>query len=193
MSTDLVAIRRSLESDLVRARALSEAEMGVGSAAEEVVAAEVMKALHAEVKALEAKRREITDPLNAALKSVSALFQEPLGHLARAKTRVQTALAEYRTRLENEKMALLDAALDSGSSDVQRLSLVAATAPATTLQGVRETTDYEVEVVDASLVPEAFKVVDLMAVRKAVKAAAGQIQIPGVTVRTIKKLSPTGR
>jgi hypothetical protein len=191
--TDLIEIKQNLAPALVRAQALSEAEMVVKSQADEITAAEVMKLLHQEIRTLENKRKEITDPMNAALKSVRGLFEEPLGHLSRAKAKVQSALSLYRTEIEARKAEQLDKALDHPTADAQRIALEVSTAPATVLAGVRETTDYEIVVEDPAKVPAEFLVVDVAAIRKAVKAAEGRCEIPGVRFTAVKKLSPTGR
>lgn len=66
---------------------------------------------------VEKKRKEITQPLNLALKNINALFKEPLEKLANAEKLIKEAMIKYQAMVDKraqKKIADIEGKVDSG-------------------------------------------------------------------------------
>lgn len=130
------------------------------------------------IKDLTAKRREITDPINAGVKAITSLFKEPIEALEQARDGLDARLVEWR-QIEAQSRELAAQTVEILAADGAALvelqpHIAAAIAPTEKLDGVSYRTKRRARVIDAALVPEQFKIVDL----RAIEAAGGDI--PGI-------------
>lgn len=68
-------------------------------------------------KDIEKRRKAITDPLNASLKEINAMFKDPLTSLKVAEDLIKAAMIKYQTMLENraeKKAKVIEDAVDNG-------------------------------------------------------------------------------
>jgi hypothetical protein len=136
--------------------------------------------------ALDAQRKELVSPLNAAVKRVNDLFREPLRWLDACEAECKRALAAFAVAEERRTAALLaEAARASSAGDVLAAGdHLAAVASVSSLAGVSARPVWRVRVVDAAAVPREFCVPDerlILAHGKANADSAGTPPaIPGV-------------
>lgn len=115
MTTLNLAIEQPQKESLIAeaSKSLSLAEsITIDSATMYEAAAEEVRAVKVKIKELEARRKEITGPLDAAKKSVMDLFRQPIEMLEKAGKILGTALVNYdneQARIKRERQALLDA------------------------------------------------------------------------------------
>lgn len=136
-------------------------------------------------KELDTKRKEIVDPLNAALKKVNDLFRAPLTYLADAETSIKRRLSEalQRSRFEAQR-ALVAAANAAAEQDAPALEAaivshdVAVALPRAT--GVSYRQVWTFEVVDPALVPREFLVVDERTLKAIAISQKENAAVPGV-------------
>lgn len=164
-----------------------------------------IKGLHREV---EGQRKAITQPLNDAKKQVMDLFRPLTDTLSQAERTIKQRLvawkseqdriareeqrkAEAKAQRERERLQKqADEAAAKGREDrAQTLqdraaSTVAAPPPpaAPKVSGVQTRTVWRFRVVDASKVPDKYKVVDEKKIGGVVRALKGDTEIPGVEV-----------
>jgi hypothetical protein len=147
-------------------------------------------------KAIEEKRKEYIDPLNSHLKDINDKFKllsEPLGQADRM---TREKVMAYRTEVERkrreieevnreaEELARKQAALNNGQFTVDTTPIVVPASPpdhVRTDAGMLGTQDHWVfEVMDFSLLPTEYKMVDAAKLGKVVRA--GLHNIPGVRI-----------
>lgn len=137
-------------------------------------------------------RKDLIDPINQASKIIDA----KLGNFKMEhdrKVAEEKRLLEEKATKEQEEHALKQAAqmkkdgapaeaikavLETANDPVQ---VVQTTAPDLCSQNSR-TMDWDIEIIDKSLVPEYFKTVNEGSIRASVRSAKGEIEIPGIKV-----------
>lgn len=82
-------------------------KLSIESSDDYVFAGQVLDEIKGRWKALEARRVEITAPLNAGLKSANDLFRGPLDTLKRAETVVKAEIARYSLAAEEARVAAM--------------------------------------------------------------------------------------
>lgn len=147
------------------------------------LAREVIREIKGKWRELEDRRKDITAPLNASLKSVNDLFRPALSYYATCEQRLKGKLAAAIARFEAEQRAALErvnALSAAGQTDEARDALLnlpeAQGAPAGV--SVRAILDFELE--DESLVPREYLSVDAAKVKRALQE--GVRHIPGIRV-----------
>lgn len=143
-------------------------------------------------KALEDKRKEYTGPINAHLKAISDTFKLFSGPIERANAITRAKILDYRKeqerfRLEQERInqlrleaARAEMELKGEVTEPTQIIEVAPVIPAhyRTEMGTLGTAKiWKFEVVDFALLPNDYKVADMVKIRKVVAAGA---TIPGV-------------
>ena len=133
-------------------------------------------------KALEARLREITEPMRKAEKSVRDLFRPALDALTAAEALLKQKIGDAQkeqVRVNAAAMQAAHVALERGDSRGAALAaqVIAPTAPPA---GVTTRAVWTFQVSDADLVPRTFCSPDDRKIRAAV--AAGSRSIPGVTI-----------
>lgn len=143
-------------------------------------------------KAFEEKRREYTVPLNGYLKDINAVFKEYTDPLDRADKMTREKVLAYRAEQERqrqeqerinrlrEEAAQAEMRLKGELTEPVNLVEVAPTQPAhyrTVAGDLGKTMVWRFEVVDFSLLPDDYKLPDMVKIRRVVIAGA---TIPGV-------------
>jgi hypothetical protein len=134
-------------------------------------------------KRLEERRKEITAPMNEALRSANDLFRPALAALADAEGLLKKKIADAQMEIQRKNREAMEAAQRALTAGDVRGAAEAAQALVPTMlapTGVTVREVWEFRVVDAALVPRAYMKVDEAAIRAAV--AAGVREIPGVVI-----------
>lgn len=126
----------------------------------------------------EAVRKEITAPILEAKRRIDALFKPAAAAQSAILDYLKGILKDYRQR-EHERQA---AALAAASTPEETRAAVQVT-PAAPV-GISERATWRGEVVDESQLPRDFWIIDQAKLDRTIKAARGQITIPGVRVIT---------
>ena len=202
-STEILAIA---EAQPVRDQASYEAVAGIRSSA------------NAKFKELDAKRKEITRPLDQAKAQIMALFKAPLDKLSQVISLCDRSMVTYtneQERRRREEEAKLQAQADRKRQELEAKALKAAEegkeakaekyqdkaneviAPvlAPTVEqpkGLHYTERYYGDVIDFKALPDDFKVADTSKINRTLQATKGTLNIPGVKVR-IEKIVNTRR
>ena len=198
-------------------RFLSEAQdLSVTTASEYESAAEVLVKLTEREKEVEARKKELWDPLAKLTRSVQALFNPPLKVLEQAKNIVKDKMSAYalsqraiqvaaqqRANQEAEEtreklLEKAERAADAGNEErAYVLEARAESVQAPTVEmdipkvaGVQLRERWLFEVTDPDKVPREFLMVDERLIRAEVNAKEGAAKIPGV--RIWSTLKPQG-
>jgi len=140
-------------------------------------AAAAMREVHDRLKALEKRRKNITDPLHKAKREVDALFRPARELLERAK-------AALKAGLERSAAAQLHA-YEQAVEAVEPVNAIPPTpAPGTSLRW-----DHEIVVLDEDKIPKEYWCLDWSALRIAAKEGR---DVPGVRFDPVQKVSLTG-
>jgi hypothetical protein len=166
-------------------------------------------------KRLEAVRKAITQPLDAAKKAVMDFFREPEAKLVDAESRIKRAMIAYdeqQRRIREEEQRKADEAArkererieaqarkaaESGKVEkAAQLELRASTVVAPLIHreppkvaGVNYRDAWKFEVTDPALVPREYLMVDESKIRKIVQALKGDTTIAGVRVWSEKQIA----
>jgi hypothetical protein len=152
----------------------------------------MLKDIKRQAKELKNARTEITGPMNQALEATRKLFRAPLKVLDKAERLLKSKMADYTTRLEEEReQALAEAGAASleGDEDTAVYAMqAAAKAKAPTVAGIsmQDVWDYEIE--DFDKVPREFLCVDDDLVKAAIKEHKSATNIPGIRVFSKKSV-----
>lgn len=170
--------------------------------------AEILKAIKAALNSTEEQRKEITQPLDASKKRVMDLFRPFTDSLAAAERKLKQRLvswkneqdriareearkADEKARKDREKLekqaADAEAAGRTERADALRdraVSIVAAVpiTEAPRVSGISTRKIYKFRIVDASKVPDQYKVIDEKRIGAVVRALKTDANIPGVEV-----------
>lgn len=137
------------------------------------VAEELMKDAQTLEKAIEKRRKGWKAPLITLGKLVDALFGEPKETAEEAKRVIKEKILAFNDRVEEERVRLEDGVeLIKGSLVEEDIKI----------KGLRTTVDFEI--VDESLIPREYLMVDIMKIRRDAKLG---VEIPGV--KLFKKTS----
>ena len=141
------------------------------------MASEVLKDVKARWKRLDERKKEITGPLQDALRSVTALFSGPLGDLNAVELHLKSEVGRYTLETEQARRdAMAKAAAEYAAGQTPLISDVP-DRPEAKGVSVREVTDWEIT--DPERVPRQFCSPDDAKI-KAHLAAGGLEAIPGV-------------
>lgn len=147
---------------------------------------EVLLEVKRRANALDARRKDLVSPFNAATKRINDLFREPLKWLEACEGECKRALAEFAVAERARTAALLaEASRASAAGDTLGAGdALAAVASVSSLAGISARPVWRLRVVDATAVPRAFCAPDerlLVAYGKANADADGTPPaIPGV-------------
>lgn len=198
-------------------RLLTQAQSIVVSTAEDYeVAGIVLQTLTARERAVEAKKKELWDPLAKLTRSVQNLFNPPLKVLEQAKKIVAEKMGAYALKQRNIALAKQQAAeeeaeetrkkllarAEEATDDGNHARAVILEARADSVQaptivmdvpqvaGLHLRERWLFEVTDAKLVPREYLMVDERLIRAEVNAKESLAKIPGV--RVWSTLKPQG-
>jgi hypothetical protein len=190
-----------------QALALAES-FSVANAEDYQAAADELMAIKSRWREIEDMRKSLKAPVDEAARRIQSFFRSPLDFLAQAElvikrkmvtwkteqdriAREEARRAEEKARKERERLeAQARKAEEEGRTERaeilrDRAEVVVPQAPPPTapkVSGISERTVWKFEIVDASKVPDKYKVVDEKKVRQVVNALKGDAEIPGVRV-----------
>lgn len=173
-------------------------------------AAELFLTINGLIKEVEATFDPVIAKAHATHKEACAQKKRYYDPLMSSKTVVSTRMSVYRNaqeqlKREEQRQAQADAALQEAvdaeavgdtthaeqALNGQGVVAVPLAAPTPIVAGVSFTERWDYEVVDESLVPREFLMLDAVKIRRVVTALKAQTQIPGI--RAIAKTSVVGR
>jgi hypothetical protein len=152
---------KALEAEVLEERKFTEETLAlartmvVSSTEAYTMATEILQDVKRKYNALDARKKEITGPLQNALRSATALFQAPLQNLASVEAHIKGELARYTLAQEEaRRAAMAKAAEEYAQGQTPLLGDVPEAAPQVKGVTVREVTKWEVT--DADAVPRQF-------------------------------------
>lgn len=146
-------------------------------------------------KIVDLKKKEITDPMNQAIKKVRELFAPIEKSLAEAESMVKTKMLDFQRELDRkaaEEMAAIEEKVTKqemtfSEANQQAASIESAPKAVTSKKGTVSFREVQVvEVTNELLIPREYLAIDMVAVRK---DALSGIFIPGVVVKFEKQVS----
>jgi hypothetical protein len=159
-------------------------------------ASELLVDVKGRLKELDERMREITRPLNEALKSTRDLFRPALDAYGEAEAILKQKIAAAHAAIAAEnRRAMLAAQAAMQAGDVRAAALATATiAEKPEVEGVRTRETWTFRVVDARLVPREFLVIDEKKIRAHVAEHGDSRPIPGVAIeKTTQVVAARGR
>lgn len=159
------------------------------------LANEVLREIKGRHKKIEETRKRIVDPLNAAKKEVQNLFGPPLKLLKSLEDRVKDKIAKaVEGAYDRQRVALTQAAQASMEGDTEAAAeamMEAAQAELAPVDGLSLRHTWDFEVTDVNLIPPEYMVIDSAAIKSAIRATEGEVEIPGIKV--VRKTSVASR
>lgn len=169
------------------------------------LAADELKALKAQQKALDERRTSITGPLNAALKSVNDLFRGPAALLGEAESVIKGKMIAWTEAQEAIQKAAMEAAAQAAAQqdDIEAAVSAAASVPVITttakVAGISKVqTKAKVNVTDKLALlkhivehPELLDIVEISETKlsQLAKALGSGFSVPGTIVTQEKSIS----
>ena len=156
-------------------------DLEIHSADTETMAYGVLKQIATKKKEVEARRKEITQPLNKSLKATNALFKEIAAPLVDADSILREKILAFQ-RVQQEKAAkeqerreAIQASHEERGHETHELAEVAPDVGESTV-----TKRWTYEVVDESKIPRKYLVPHPVAIRQAI--TDGERDIPGLKI-----------
>lgn len=149
-------------------------------------AGEMLREVKTRLKAMKAMQDRVVKPLNTALKELRSWFKPPKETLEKCEHVLKTKIATAHDREFAAQQQMLEkagaAAMSGNTEEAQALVQQASSASFEPVKGLslRHTFDFEVE--DLDDVPDDYFVLDEQKVLAVIRAAKGDIQIPGIKV-----------
>ena len=177
--------------------------------------ANIRKAVNAKSKELDAERKKITVPLDAAKKQVMELFKKPQDickKILQTCDVMMIAYCDIQERKRKEEQDRLDRAAEKKRQELEakaeanreegkegkaeryeeKAAEVMAPVAAPRVekaQGVSYIERYSGEVIDFATLPDGFKMVDQSKLNKTIQAQKGTLPIPGVKINKTRTVS----
>lgn len=149
-------------------------------------AAEALADIKRKKKDLEAMRAEATTPLRKSLDVIYGWFREPIRFYDRCEKALKEKIAEAKARAEEAQRLAIEAAAQAavgGNAEEAAQALqLAQGAEMRDIQGLSFRSTWDFEIVDIAQVPPQYLMVNESAVKAALRAAKGKIEIPGLRV-----------
>lgn len=146
-------------------------------------------------KTIEAAKKRILDPLNQARTEVMGLFNPPLKLLKGFEQQIKDKIARaVEASYQEQQKALTEAADASMRGDTEAAVEAMTRASQAELSAqpglsLRHTWDFEI--VDEKKIPREYLVIDASAIKAAIKASDGKVEIPGI--EPVRKTSVASR
>lgn len=151
----------------------------------------MLKDVRARADEIKEKQKAITAPMRSALDEVYSLFRPALSSLEEVEQTLKAQVADWlTTRAERERLQLqaVSEAAQAGRF-TEAAAALAKIESAPTVQGISAREIVTIEVIDPSLVPDQYWVVDEKSILRMAQAAKGNIQIPGVVIHIRKSVA----
>jgi hypothetical protein len=160
-------------------------------------AAEVLTETKQSWKRIEEKRKEITAPLNEALRAVNALFKPALGFYEKCERLIKGKMTDAHAKSETAARQALEAAgAAAAAGDAEGLSDALAGHDAAVLfpqaDGIQYRSSWKFEIIDESKIPREFMTPNLRMIQGVVLQQKSAAEIPGVRVFEEKIVASVG-
>lgn len=180
------------------------------------LAAVDLRKINTLAKEIDDERKSITRKLDDVKASIINLFRPAVDYLTQAESTLKYALTKYldaeeKKRREEEaikRKAAEEAAANlreeadilasKGEADTARAlnqqaamlpAMVQADTPATSLTGISSSEVWNIEIIDATIIPREYLEIDYIKIRKVVRALKAETNIPGVRVYSERQIS----
>lgn len=139
-------------------------------------------------KAIKEGFDKLKKPFNEAMDNLRAEENKALAPLLSAESAIKKLMTEYDTiqqkKAEEERKKLEAAAKQMSDSGLEIQTVVKVETPKA--EGTSYRITYDFDVVDASLIPREFWLINEVKIRKVVTAMKEQTDIPGIKVKQVK-------
>lgn len=150
------------------------------------IAGSILKDVKARWKDFDARRKAITQPMQAALKNVQALFKEPLDYYAGIEAMLKEKILDAQERARQAQDAALQAVQQAhAAGDRTQVAVAmhqAQQSETVNPEGVQTRSGWAYAIIDQQQVPREFWVIDHQALAAYVRQTKGTVKIPGVHV-----------
>lgn len=119
-------------------------------------AADMIREVKAKHKELDERRKEVTQPLNATVRTINGWFKPALDALETAERKLKSKVALYMQECEARTRAALAEAAAAATAQEATRALASAPPPAALPQGVSMRMVWKYRIVDESAVPAKF-------------------------------------
>lgn len=160
-------------------------------------AAEILTDTKQSIKRLDDKRKEITDPMNKALKAANALFKPAITFYEECERLIKSKIVEAHKKAEDAaRIALESAGAAAVEGDAGALTTAlqvhdaAVEFPAA--DGLQYRTSWKFEIMDEALIPREYMTPNLALIKGVVTHKKGATEIPGVRVYEDKIVASVG-
>ena len=173
----------------------------------------ILKRIKGKYAVLDDREKEITRPLEAAKKSVIALFKRPKAILDQLEAKIKQAMLTFEEKQEAERKAKEEQLRKEQEAEAKKLAAKAAktkdedkkaellaqaeatrnAAPivateAVKVDGISTVTNWGFEIVDQAKIPLEYQMPDEVKIGKVVRATQGTVAIPGVRIYSYKSI-----
>jgi hypothetical protein len=158
-------------------------------------AAAMVQTFKGQFDALEAERRELTDPLNATIKKINEKVKPATTFLDTAIRLLKAAMGAFQIREEERQRKALEEAAElakSGEVAAATVALARVESEMPKVAGMTSREDWDFEITDESKLPREFLQPNEKAIRAFIKAAKKPDAIPGVRAFAKKVISTRG-
>lgn len=150
------------------------------------IAGSILKDVKGRWKEIEARRKTITQPMQAALKNVQALFKEPLDYYASIESMLKNKILDAQQRARAAQDAAL-LAVQAAHAAGDRAQVAVAMhqvqqAEAVNPEGVGNRSTWTYAVMDEQQIPREFWIVDHTALAAYVRQTKGTVKVPGIYI-----------
>lgn len=190
VDTGAQALVKETEKEKTQAQGLLEhcSKLQVRTKEEIDFVAHVLAQIKGESKRLAARQKEVTDPLNQALKAARSLFKPALELLGQCETELKKHLAAAHQAAEAQKRQALqtaheEAVAGNAAAAGQAIEVAEAAAQHPQAEGVSYRSKWVFAVVNPDIVPREYCAPDLAKIREVVQLQKGATKIPGVVVK----------
>lgn len=150
------------------------------------IAGSILKDVKGRWKEIEARRKTITQPMQAALKNVQALFKEPLDYYASIEAMLKSKILDAQQRARAAQDAALLAVQQAHvAGDRQGVAVAlhqVQQAEAVNPEGVGNRSVWTYAVMDEQQIPREFWIVDHTALAAYVRQTKGTVKVPGIHI-----------
>jgi len=182
VSDDATALVRVLDTELAEFQNELSTGVVITDESELALYSELLTDVKAKAQRMEELRLSLTRPINDGLKRIRALFAPTERKIEAIETAIKAGILEYQRTREAAQATALEALRAAGTSDEVKTALdtLGTLAADGAASGVGTSMTWTFEITDPAQVPEAYKVIDTQAIRKAV--SSGLREIAGVAI-----------
>jgi hypothetical protein len=150
-------------------------------------AVEILTETKANLKRLDEKRKEITGPLNEALKAANGLFKPAITFYEKCEKIIKQKIAAAYAQAGSEARAALEAASEAagigdGTGVTAALQAHDDAVEFPEVEGIQYRSIWKFEITDESLIPRDFLTPNILLISGVVQNKKGATDIPGVRV-----------